>query len=238
MIHHTYDSRVFVPSTEATPGKSGIVPAPPIINPKLQHQSFLASDATWRELAWMCFGEDLASLDGSLGIAGQDSNTCDANKCVKGGIYHSSDWTNAPQKTGMLINFQVRQSPDVQRYALIQLFFSYMGVGQYRTTIFGGMENGRLPSDEEWEYWLPIAMSIPTVAHQSGQLEDLQHDEGIITHTLSEGGAWLCWAVWEGTANYKVVGNVYGIYPGGTVLSDPRSSSVAIRMRGWAWRIF
>lgn len=238
MIHHTYDSRVFVPPTEATPGKSGIVPAPGTISSNMQQQHFLGSDANWYELSRLVVGEDLASLDGSLCLSGQSLPTCDANQCTKGGIYCCDDWTNAPHKTGTLIATQIRNSPDADRYALSQMFFSYAGVGCYRTTIVGGVEIGRLPRIDEWGDWRPIAMPLPTVAHQLGQLEDLQHDEGIITHTLSEGGAWLCWAVWEGTANYRVVGNVYGIYPGGTVLSDPRSSSVAIRMRGWAWRIF
>ena len=183
-------------------------------------------------------GNDLVNFDHELVLSGLSTETHNADDCLKGGIYHSNNWINAPGKTGIIISFQEREKRDAERYAIIQMFVSYEGTASYRTTIYGGMDVGRIPRKEEWEIWLPISTPRPNFTSGLGQFIDLQRSAGYITNTLPSGGVWLFWVVWEGVPPYyAVVGNNVGLVAGGTVLSDPATVSIATRMRGWAWRV-
>lgn len=241
MIHHTYHQNVFVPPTENTPGKSGTVPGPEVIASDVQPYTFLGSDAVWHKFNREVFGKDLATLNDEVSLVGVTRVNGDANKCVSAGAYISDSWVNTPGITGLLLTVQERYNYDNStKYGVIQtFFFSYSGPGSYRTTIYGGIDVGRMPNDSEWAVWRPTNMPMPRGDSGVGQFFDLQLPNGYISNTLPAGGVWMYWAIWEGMPPYyAVVANHIGIVAGGTLVQDVSTAAITLRMRGWAWRVF
>lgn len=223
---------VFTPPTESAPGTAGLVPGPEA-TPDVDRLLNYLSVEGWRKLSTSMFSPDLSGSDSQeLGLAGVATDSFDANTIITG-YYHSNNWTNAPGGSGLLISVPVRDNT-AANYAIVQIFFSYIGPSSYRT-LRQGIPVGTTPAIDNWAEWQSINSPRPQAATGVGQWVGIGQNGSSVT--LPAGGSWAYHVYAYNNSQGMVLVNDANVAAGGTVLEYGIAQPSTTLVCGFAWRI-
>ena len=226
----------FTAPTASAPGTAGLVPGPEA-TPDVDRLLHYLSVEGWRKLSTSMFSPDLSGSDSQeLGLAGVATDSFDANTIITG-YYHSNNWTNAPGGSGLLISVPVRDNT-AANYAIVQIFFSYLGPSSYRT-LRQGIPVGTTPAIDNWAEWQSINSPRPQAAEGVGQWRLLGNNPGQgASLALPDGGVWAYFLIGVAVTTAVPYGAAAGAAGGGTVVTvDPGTASGVSHVFGFCYEV-